>query len=404
MRLVFINRYFHPDLSGAAQMLTQLAEDLDARGLEVTVITSRTAYTGGILSLSKSGGHKGIHVIRVPSTSLGRGGAWVRVIDYASFYLSALWSALHLKGQDALVVLSDPPLLSALAVLVGAVKKVRTYCWMHDVYPDIAIRARIVREGLIAGALGLIARWSLRRIGGLVVLGHCMEQHLLKARIPSHKIRVIPNWADGMQIQPIHRADNQFLERHGLRERFVVMYSGNLGAVHEFTTITEMIRRTQSYADMYFCFVGDGPQKRYLVQTAEQERWQRVLFLPYEAKERLRFSLCAADVHLASLKSEMAGLSVPSKVYGIMAAARPVIFIGPDQSEVSFVIKEAQCGHVIRPGDTNAAVAALKGYYDNRDETEQRGQSARKYFDRYCERAIGTERFFQVLSQNTSTR
>jgi glycosyltransferase involved in cell wall biosynthesis len=231
-----------------------------------------------------------------------------------------------------------------------------------------------------------------------------MEQHLLKARIPSHKIRVIPNWADGMQIQPIHRADNQFLERHGLRERFVVMYSGNLGAVHEFTTITEMIRRTQSYADMYFCFVGDGPQKRYLVQTAEQERWQRVLFLPYEAKERLRFSLCAADVHLASLKSEMAGLSVPSKVYGIMAAARPVIFIGPDQSEVSFVIKEAQCGHVIRPGDTNAAVAALKGYYDNRDETEQRGQSARKYFDRYCERAIGTERFFQVLSQNTSTR
>jgi glycosyltransferase involved in cell wall biosynthesis len=154
---------------------------------------------------------------------------------------------------------------------------------------------------------------------------------------------------------------------------------------------------------MYFCFVGDGPQKRCLVQTAEQEGWQRVLFFPYEAKERLRFSLSAADVHLVSLRSDMAGLSVPSKLYGIMAAARPVLFIGPAESEVALVIKEAQCGQVIRPGDTNAAIAALKGYYDNRAEIEQRGHAGRMYFVRYCERAIQTERFWNLLSKSTST-
>lgn len=399
MRLVLINRYFYPDLSGAAQMLTQLAEDLDARGLEVTVITSRTAYTGGILSLPKQGRHKGIHVIRVPSTNLGRGGAWARVIDYASFYLSASWAALRLKGQDALVVLSDPPLFSALAVIVGALKKVRTYCWMHDVYPDIAVRAGIVEEGLIASALGCIARWSLRRIGGLVVLGHCMEQHLLNAGIPSHKMNLIPNWADGMQIQPVHRADNEFLERHGLTEQFVVMYSGNLGAVHDFTTITEMIRRTQLYSDMYFCFIGDGPQKHYLVQTVEQEGWQRVLFLPYEVKERLRFSLSAADVHLVSLRVEMAGLSVPSKLYGIMAAGRPVIFIGPEQSEAARVIRKAECGSVIKPGDADGAVTALLNFYRHRQDLERQGNAARKYFERSCDRALATERFHNVLRE-----
>jgi hypothetical protein len=99
----------------------------------------------------------------------------------------------------------------------------------------------------------------------------------------------------------------------------------------------------------------------------------------------------------------MAGLSVPSKLYGIMAAGRPVIFIGPEQSEVAFVIKEAQCGQVIHPGDSTAAIAALKAYYDHRDETEQRGHAARMYFDRHCERAMATERFFHVLSENTST-
>jgi glycosyltransferase involved in cell wall biosynthesis len=126
------------------------------------------------------------------------------------------------------------------------------------------------------------------------------------------------------------------------------------------------------------------------------------MFFPYEAKERLRFSLSAADVHLVTLKSEMAGLSVPSKLYGIMAATRPVIFIGPDESEVSLVIKEAQCGDVIRPGDTNAAIAALKKYYDNRDEIARRGHAGRMYFARYCERAISTERFWTLLSESRS--
>jgi hypothetical protein len=99
----------------------------------------------------------------------------------------------------------------------------------------------------------------------------------------------------------------------------------------------------------------------------------------------------------------MAGLSVPSKLYGIMAAARPVIFIGPNQSEVARIIKQAQCGHVIRPGDINAAITAFQAYYDNRDEAEEHGHAARAYFDRYCARATATERFLHVLSQNTST-
>ncbi len=273
---------------------------------------------------------------------------------------------------------------------------------MHDVYPEIAVRAGMLRDGFIASALGSIARWSLQRIFGLVVLGRCMEQHLLSAGLASQKMTRIPNWADGMQIQSIHRADNDFLERHDLKGRFIIMYSGNLGAVHEFTTIMEMIRRTQSYLDIYFCFVGDGQQKRSLLQTAQQENWQRVLFLPYEVKERVRFSLSAADVHLVSLRSEMVGLSVPSKVYGIMAAGRPVIFIGPEQSEAAVVIREAGCGYVIKPGDANGAVAALLNLYQHRRDVERQGDAARQYFERFNDRAIATERFLHVLSDNTA--
>jgi putative colanic acid biosynthesis glycosyltransferase WcaI len=398
MRIAFVNRYFHPDLTGAAQMLTQLAEDLDARGQEVTVITSRTAYVTEVIRLPKRSMHKGIHVIRVPTTNLGSDRAWTRLIDYASFYLAALWVALRLRAPDALVVLSDPPLLSVLAVIVGTLKRVRTYCWLQDVYPEIAIRAGVLPEGAIARWLRIVAQWSLRKITNVIVLGRCMEKHLINSGLSADNMTQIPNWADGAQIESVNESDNEFLNRHGLKGRFIAMYSGNLGTVHEFTTILGMIRQTQSHSDVCFCFVGDGPQKRCLIETVRREGWQHVLFLPYETKERLRFSLSAADIHLVSLRGEMAGLSVPSKLYGIMAAGRPVIFIGPKESESAMVIREAECGHVISPGDVDGGVSALMTYYRHRDEIGRQGQAARQYFERHYERATATQSFLQVLT------
>jgi colanic acid biosynthesis glycosyl transferase WcaI len=397
MHIAFINRYFHPDLSGAAQMLTQLAEDLDAKGEMVTVITSRTAHVPETVFLPKRSLHKGIHIIRVRSTNFGSQRAWTRLIDYASFYLSALWTAFRLHEQNALVVLSDPPLLSVLAVIVGKLKNVRTYCWLHDVYPDIAIRANVLPKGFIASWLGLVARWSLQRTQKVVVLGRCMRQHLIESGLSSDNITLIPNWADGKQICPLESEYNDFLDRHGLRGRFVVMYSGNLGTVHEFATILEMIRRTQMYADIAYCFIGDGPQKVCLVEIVRREGLQHVLFLPYEMKERLRFSLTAADLHLVSLRREMAGLSVPSKLYGIMAAGRATIFIGPEQSESAILIQEAQCGAVINPGDVAGGVEALLDVYRRRNDSNAQGHAAREYFERFCDRAGATERFHHVL-------
>ena len=399
MHITFINRYFHPDLSGAAQMLTQLAEDLDAKGETVTVITSRIAHTPETLFLPKRALHKGIHIIRVRSTNLGSQRAWTRLIDYASFYLSAFWAAFRLNGQHALVVLSDPPLLSVLAVIVGKLKNVKTYCWLHDVYPDIAIRANVVPSGFVANWLRQVAEWSLRRTQMVIVLGRCMEQHLLRSGLSGVNMTQIANWADGRQIRPLESDDNEFLDRHTLRGRFVVMYSGNLGTVHEFETILEIIRQTQVYTDMVYCFIGDGPQKSFLIETIRREGLQNVLFLPYEMKERLRFSLTAADLHLVSLRREMAGLSVPSKLYGIMAAGRPIMFIGPEHSESAILVREAQCGAVISPGDVDGGLRALLHFYRYRKEPDPQGNAARKYFERFCDRTIATERFHHVLRE-----
>jgi glycosyltransferase involved in cell wall biosynthesis len=169
--------------------------------------------------------------------------------------------------------------------------------------------------------------------------------------------------------------------------------------VHESDTVVGMIRETRSQEGLSYCFVGDGYLKQQLADLIQQEQWSHVIFLPYQAKERLRYSLAAGDVHLVTLKANMAGLSVPSKIYGIMAAGRPVIFIGPPDSEVAHLVREAACGFVIGPGDVEGAVQALLSYYRDSAQLEEHGYAARVYFERHCDRPIATQRFWQVLQQ-----
>jgi glycosyltransferase involved in cell wall biosynthesis len=226
-----------------------------------------------------------------------------------------------------------------------------------------------------------------------------MEGHVRKLGVPPERLVRIPNWADGALIRPLDRVDNPFLDEAKLRDRFVVMYSGNLGMVHESDTIIGMIRETRSLERLRFCLVGDGYLKQRLADLARREQWKHVILLPYQTKERLRYSLAAGDVHLVTLKANMTGLSVPSKIYGIMAAGRPVIFIGPPDSEVAHLVREAACGFVIEPGDVEGAVQALLSYYRDPAQVEEHGYAARAYFERHCDRPIATQRFWQVLQQ-----
>jgi glycosyltransferase involved in cell wall biosynthesis len=233
----------------------------------------------------------------------------------------------------------------------------------------------------------------------VVVIGRCMERYLLSHGLPGRTLINIPNWADGRHLRPAPRDNNEFLHQHGLEDRFVVMYSGNHGVVHEFETLFTLIRETKSVPRICFCFVGEGAWKRKLMETAHAEGWQHVVFLPYQPKALLQSSLSAADIHLLSLRTEMEGLSIPSKIYGILAAGRPMIFIGPPGSEAAAIIRESECGYRVEPGNVQGAVRALLAGYHDRLLREKQGASARRYFDAHCDRSIATEQFRQVLQR-----
>jgi glycosyltransferase involved in cell wall biosynthesis len=193
-----------------------------------------------------------------------------------------------------------------------------------------------------------------------VLIGDRMREYLVARGIPESKLCVIENWADGEAIQPKASTASALRDRLSLFDRFVVCYSGNLGRAHEFETLLGAAQALKKETGFTFLIIGSGAKMEALKQAVAARSLESFHFLPYQPRDTLEDSLAAADVHLVSLLPTLEGLIVPSKLYGILAAGRPLIFIGDPDGDIARVIERAQCGRRIAVGDSIALSDALR--------------------------------------------
>jgi colanic acid biosynthesis glycosyl transferase WcaI len=205
----------------------------------------------------------------------------------------------------------------------------------------------------------------------------------------SHTVSI---WGGRGELAPTNGA-NPLTSRLELENRFVVMYSGNAGIVHDFGAIFEAMRELRDDPRIFFLFVGDGPRRREVEAFARRESIPNFAYRDYFPRDFLRYSLSIADVHLISLRPQFVGISVPSKLYGAMASARPILFVGPSQCETADAIRDVRCGAVIDPTETGDTVAGrriaevLRAWADVRSVREELGARGRcAYVERYDHR------------------
>ena len=211
-----------------------------------------------------------------------------------------------------------------------------------------------------------------------------MYDRLIARGIPASAITIIPNWADTENVWPVQRQRNRFRKKYGLGDRPLVIYSGNLGLAHPFEAILDAARiLLASMPEARLVFIGDGPRLDEVKARAEQEQLHNILFLPFQPHDRLAESLSAADLHLACMYDELCGLVVPSKVYGVLAAGRPCIFLGPEKSEAARLIQENECGSVlpVTPSGSLLAEEILKWLRDQ-EKMQAAGERARAAAER----------------------
>lgn len=346
-------------------MLSDLVESLAAQGMPICVLTSRLRYDRPGELLPARATWQGAQVRRLWSTRFGRANLFGRMLDYLSFYLSAVIAvARHARRGDVLVALTDPPMIGTVLQPIARLRGVRVVHWMQDIFPEVA-------QALLPAArrlplLGLVTAWrnyTLRRAAHVVVLGERMQERVHQMGVAADRVSVIPNWADEQLLKPVARADNPLRREWGLGDDLVIGYSGNLGRAHEFETLVQAIVLTKDQPGLRFLFIGQGAQLSPLKQRiAALNLLHRVRFEDYQPREMLHYSLSAADVHLVSLQPELEGLIVPSKLYGALAVGRPVIFIGDPDGEVARVLRRHECGQTVTVSGGAALAKALVGY------------------------------------------
>lgn len=402
MRLVILNQFFYPDHSATSQLMTDLAESLAARGFRVTAVAGRGRYNGGG-RLAPREEYRGVRVERAWATGFGKASAAGRLADYFTFYMGAAWKLLTLPRQDVVMALTTPPLIGLLALFVCRLRGMKTAALVQDVYPDVGVALGTFKErGIATRLLDRLNRLTLTRADRVVVLGECMRERVA-AKVGAEradKIDVIHNWADGEKIRPPARGErNPFAEEYGLTGRFVVQFSGNFGRVNDFDTPLEAARILKDRDDILFLFVGDGAKAGEIKEYARRHELRNVRLLPYQPRENLVYSLAAGDAHLVTLAEGLAGLSVPSKTYGIMAAARPVLFVGDPRSDVARLVAEHGCGEVVRAGDAESLARVVASWAADPASTERLGHAARELFLREFDRAHAVQAYAESLSK-----
>jgi glycosyltransferase involved in cell wall biosynthesis len=398
--VLFANRFYAPDLSATSQMLTDLAEGLARSGVEVSVVCSRQLYEDPRAALPAHEVIRGVRVWRVRTARFGRGHLGGRALDYATFYLAATAALLrHARDCDVLVVKTDPPLLSFIGAFVARRRRVACINWLQDVFPEIASRLSL---SPLPRLLELrLASWrdrSLSAADANVVLGTRMRDYLAGRGVPLERISVGENWADEDTISRFPVAMSALRQRLELADKFVVAYSGNLGRVHDIDTLLTAAQALRDDLGTVFLLTGGGANMRALESAARQQGLAQMHFLPYQPRAQLADSLAAGDVHLVTLLPQLEGLIVPSKLYGILAVGRPVIFIGDPTGELAQLIADSRIGFAVGCGDGASLCRALRSLRDDPKERERMGARARALFEERYTLARALARWHSLLA------
>lgn len=359
-RLIFINRFYWPEEPATSQLLTDLAEGLVQRGHQVTVITSRPDE----ITVPNREKHHGVDIIRIGSSRLGRKNLFGRVLDFLSFILGCGGKLVtEVRRGDTVIFLTDPPLLAALLWPLLSFRKVRYVHWIQDIYPEIACELTGQRW------LRFLIPWrnlSWRRAFRCVTLGEDMTRVLAKGRVCAKDIQIIPNWAPkGIELAVNPEDIQQLKSKWGLTGKFVALYSGNLGRVHDLSPLIEVATHLAEERDIALVFVGHGAQVESLRRAATERGVTNIHFHPPQPRAQLNTTLALGDVHFVSLRPGCESYVYPSKLYGIAAVGKSVLFIGPHTSALARAIVSQKLGLSFKTTDTLSISEILCKFRDS---------------------------------------
>jgi glycosyltransferase involved in cell wall biosynthesis len=356
VRILLLNEYFPPDTSATAKMAAAVVNEL-AKRHEVTVLCGRPSYDPSerhpfyVWRRERVGD---VVVERVGSTAYARHRMRQRVFNYLSYVIMSVPRALFIR-TDVVLAMTDPPFQGIVGAFVALLKRRPFVYNIRDLYPDMAISGEIVRPAHWLKLWERLHRWALGRAARVVVLGEDTEARIREKRVKPARIVVV---RDGADIPATLSAESHPVTseiRSGYP--FVVLHAGNLGFYGAWDTI---VRAAQSLNGdgIGFVFVGGGAMKTRIEASANGCKGIR--FLPFRPADEVPYVLAAGDLHLVTIRRGLEGVVVPSKLYPILAAGRPVLALAAEESDAARIVRRSGCGVVADPDDPTSLVKLVR--------------------------------------------
>ena len=346
-----ISELYYPEQNATGFFLTGIAEALVDSNSSVSVSCAQPSYNQRGVKAPQFEERTGESIRRCLSTTCDPKKIWGRLLNFATTSLSiGLRAVFSIKRGDKVLVVTNPPLLPFLIRMCCWLKGAKFILLVHDVYPDVFVPLGLMCQ---SHPLYRMISWVNGKLyasaHAVVALGRDMARLVQEKSQGKANVSVIPNWGDVDVILPALKAENALLQELNLTDKFIVHYSGNHGRTHDLLSLVEAANLLKDESDIHFLFIGEGSGKAQAFERAETLGLCNVTFRTFVDRSELNTSLNASDVSVVAFKKGMAGISVPSRLYNLMAAGKPILAVVDDDSEVADVIREAELGVTVPP-------------------------------------------------------
>lgn len=401
LKLSVITQFFPPDYAATGQLIEELVRHLGYLGTDIEVFTSQPGYafrTSSAPAVERIGR---VRIQRSRTAQLWPGRIRGKAVNGVLYTLRA---ALHLfrarHRNNVLLVTTAPPFLPIVGYLAYLLFKIPYICILYDLYPDIAIALGVIpKHHWLARLWQALNKKIWRNAKAIIVLSPAMKlQVAANCSQIADKIYVIHSWADPDSIVPIAKQENWFAWKYNLVKKFTVLYSGNLGRCHDMDTILQAAKQLKDEPIQFVC-IGGGAKRDTLIEQVNQLGLNNFMFLPYQDKQVLPYSLTACDLSLVSVDECTENLVTPSKLYSALASGRPLAVICSQYSYLKQLITEADCGSTFENGDSNGLAQFIRLLSRDRQLAERMGKAGRQYLRSHFTPKIISKQYLDVLRQ-----
>ena len=425
-KLLIFAHYYYPDVASTGQILKDQSEGM-LETFDVTVICVVPSYGGKIEEQYKTKKYyyekiNGVKVIRVRVPEFEKTNKISRIKNILAYFFGALGACAKAGKQDYVFTISQPPILGGLLGVLGKwMKRAKMIYCIQDFNPEQIMAVGYFKNKFVLNCMLFADKISCRCSDLIITVGSDLVETLKKRfkgqKVPNHVM--INNWIDEKEIYPLpaeHEKVAGFRKEYGLEGKYVIMYSGNIGLYYDLEHLVKVMKqfrkgytmkgeyekglKTPDGREVVFAFVGAGSVKEKLEQYAKKHHFENMVFIPYQDKEDLIYSLNAADVHWCVNAKGIKGVSCPSKAYGIMAVGKPILGVLEEDSEIRNIIEASDCGMCCAPADYEGVAKLLRWYIDNAGTVAEKamGNNGRLYLEGNLTKDISIQKYSRAIS------